>query len=383
MHFTQDQISEILTQIAREKDGFRKIMTLSLESIMKAEREVHNQKEDDVSNGFRPRKVFGEGKMLEIRVPRSRSGEFYPFLLSILKDQQEESQKLVYSLYSSGLTTAQIGDIFEQVYGKHYSTSQVSHLMDYAREEVDLWLKRKLDSYYPIIYIDATCILTRRGDSVSKEAYYTILAVRNDKTREVLAVVNSPNESATIWEETFRELQNRGVQSVGLVVSDGLTGIENAVTKVFTTAAHQLCTVHLKRNVINTVNKKDKPKIISDLKAVFDPDNPSDNAASGHQRWMAFIEEWNKKYPDFNKYKDPRYWLYFTYLNYNVSIRRMIYTTNWIERLNKSYKRTTKMRASLPNADAVLFLLGSVAQKQKAYDYPITNFNNEQKLFGK
>lgn len=381
MEFTHEQITEILTKIASEKDGFNKIMTVSFDAMMRAERSLHNEENKDMSNGFRPRRFFGSGAMLELKVPRSRSGTFYPMLLALLKDEQEESQKLAFELYTAGLTTEQVGNIFEQVYGKHYCKSQVSQLMNFARDEVKLWAERALESYYPIIYIDATYIHTRRVDSVSKEAFYTVLGVKNDRTREVLAIVNSPTESATIWQETFESIKKRGVTSIGMVVSDGLTGIENAISAAFPSAAQQLCTVHLKRGVLSKVKPADKEAIGSELKVVFMPDNEQDNSESGHQRWLAFVDKWLKKYPAFGCYKDHRYRLYFTYLDYEKSIRRMIYTTNWIERLNRDYKRTTRMRASMPNPESVLFLLNSVARNQKAYDYPITNFKNDTKLF--
>ena len=114
-------------------------------------------------------------------------------LLGVLKDQKEEAQKLMSSLYCSGLTTEQVGKIHEQFYGKHYSKSQVSRLLNTAREDVNLRLGRGLESRYPIVYIDATYVLTRRDDAVSNEAYYTVLGVREDRTREEPTVVALPH----------------------------------------------------------------------------------------------------------------------------------------------------------------------------------------------
>ena len=161
------------------------------------------------------------GKVFELRVPRSRNSNFYPMFLGVLKDQEEEAQKLVSSLYCSGLTTEQVGKIYEQFYGKHYSKSQVSRLLNTAREDVNTWLRRKLETRYPILYIDATYVLTRRDECVSNEAYYTVLGVKEDRTREVLTVVNFPTESATNWTEVFEDLKERGVAVVNLLVCDG------------------------------------------------------------------------------------------------------------------------------------------------------------------
>lgn len=150
--------------------------------MMRAEREEHNASNGDMSNGYRPRRTFGRGKILELRVPRSRNGQFYPILLSLLRDQEEECRKLAFNLYGAGLTTEQVGRIFGDIYGKEYSTSQISRMFDYARNDVQAWLQRPLEPYYPIIRIDATFIYTRRIDHVSKEGYYTILGVRADRT---------------------------------------------------------------------------------------------------------------------------------------------------------------------------------------------------------
>jgi putative transposase len=132
------------------------------------------QSTEDKGNGFRQVKAYGRGKMLELRVPRTREGNFYPVLMSVLRDQEEECRKIAFELYGAGPTTAQVGGLFEKLYGRHYSKSSVSRMFDYAREEVMGWLLlRPLDAYYPIVYIDALFWSTRRDGAVSKEAYST------------------------------------------------------------------------------------------------------------------------------------------------------------------------------------------------------------------
>lgn len=368
IHFTQEQIKEILTEVAKEKDGYNTVLEIALESLMRAERRLHNEQTSDVSNGYRWRKVFGQGRQLEIRVPRSRYHQFYPVVLAIIKDQEQEMRELAFKLYGSGLTTEQVGDIFEELYGKHYSTTHISRLFDYAREEVKEWLERPLDSYYPIVYIDATFISTRRGESVSKEAYFTILGVKADRTREVLAIVNLPQESALGWTEVLLNLKSRGVERIDLVISDALSGIEEAVAKVFKEVSHQFCVFHLKRNVLKFIKKKDKEAIKSQLDEVFLTDDKDDSIEKGWRRWLAFIERNKKKYAALERMKGERYRYYFTYLKYDYRIRSMLYTTNWIERLNRDYKRTTRMRGALPSPDATILLLGYIAMTRHAYE---------------
>lgn len=383
LHFTRDQVSKILDQIVQEGGGVQELFKLALESIMRAERELHNEKNSDVSNGFRLRKTFGKGKLLELRVPRSRYGHFYPVLLGLLKDQEEECRRMAFSLYGAGLTTLQVKEIFEDLYGRDYSTSQISRLFNYAREEVNQWLNRPLDTYYPILMIDATFIPTRREDSVSKEAYYTILGVKADRTREVLAIVNFPTESASAWQEVFENIKRRGVNKVGLVVCDALAEIETAIWAVFPKVDVQLCVVHLQRN-LNTryIKPKHRAEVSAELKDIFRKADKSYTKQKALRAWELFCAKWGKYYPILlKKAKEERMELYFTYLNYDYRIQSMIYSTNWIERLNRDYKNTTSVRGALPNADATILLLGHVAMTRKAYERKVPMLKNENEKF--
>jgi transposase-like protein len=383
LNFTSEQVTKILTEVAKGQDGFHQVMQITFEALMRAERQAHlTDSVHDKGNGYRERKFYGNGRLLELRVPRTRQGNFYPILLGLLKEQQAEAQKLAYSLYSKGLTTTQVGDLFEEIYGRHYSKSAISGMFDYAREEVEAFLHRNIDSYYPIIMIDATFISTRREDRVSKEAYYTVLGVRKDRTREVLSIINFPTESAGGWEDVFQALYKRGLRSIGLLVSDALNGIENALASVYSGTAHQLCVIHLQRNVNKKVKPDDKDAVSADLKAVFQTIDPNDKPLDGIKRFQRFCDKWEKRYPFLKALRtSQRLPFYFTYLNYHPMVRSMIYSTNWSERLNRDYKRVVKMRGALPSPDATILLLGGVAINRPCFDRKVPKLNYENELF--
>jgi transposase-like protein len=383
MNITHSQRNEILEEIVQKEDGINQLLQFAIESMMRQERSLYrSENPDDYSNGFRHRKTYGQGRLLELRVPRTRSGAFYPLLLAVLRNQEREAQMIASSLYTAGLTCDQAGELFGQIYGKSYSTSQVSRMFDGARGEVEEWLERPLMSYYPIVYLDATFIPTRRVDAVSKEAFFTILGVKPDRTREVLGVVNNPTEGSGFWNDIFNKLKERGLERVDLFVSDGLTGIEDVIRQHFTDAEVQLCAIHLMRESLRYAKPCHKAEMGADLHNVFQTDNQNDSRADGVIRWKSFCNKWGKYYSNFDKKaNNPRYELYFSYLNYHWSIRSMIYSTNWIERLNRDYKRTTKMRGALPSPDAVLFLLGAVAMNKRAYDYKVPKLDNERIKF--
>lgn len=245
------------------------------------------------------------------------------------------------------MTTEDIGTVCERLYGHHYSKQQVSHLSRRCQEDVESWLARELSEYYPVIYIDATYVPTRRDGSVSREAYYTILGVCDDGSREVLALVNHPTEGALCRESELEALKNRGVHGIDLVVSDALSGIENAVCSAFPSARHQFCVAHFKRNALSAVSSKDKPQMSRELDELFEMEDSSYTSAQGYEKLTIFAERWGSHYPSLKRLKHERNAAYFTYLAYPTQYRRIIYTTNWIERLNRCYKRVLKIRNSM------------------------------------
>jgi transposase-like protein len=160
------------------------------------------------------------------------------------------------------------------------------------------------------------------------------------------------------------------------MVSDGLTSIENAFAKVFPGTPHQLCVFHFKKNITSLFPYKLRSQINDELKEVFRLETNTDTPIDGYNRLQIFINNWVSKYPTLKSYRNERNIYYFTYTQFPASIQRMIYSTNWIERLNRDYKRTLKMRGALPSPESVLFLIGSVAMEKTygCYSYKIPIF---------
>lgn len=383
MNFTHQQISELLLDIANSENGTNLLFQMTLDTFMKSERNLHQtENPSDYANGFRQRKARGYGKEIVLKVPRTRSGTFYPVLLSVLRDEDEEHRKLIFSLYKKGLTTEQVSDVYEEIYGKDYSKQQISYLMKESREEINIWLERRLEEHYLVLYIDATFVHTRRDNSVAKEGYFTILGIKEDGTREVLAIVNHPTEGALLWQQELENLKNRGVKSVGLIVSDGLISIENAVSKIFPNAKHQLCVVHFKRTVLSVFPRIKRAEVAEELKDIFEIETTKTTPIEAFKKLCTFVSKWIEKYPSLKSCKNVRNIAYFTYLEYPPEIQRMIYSTNWIERLNRDYKRVLKMRGAMPSAESVLSLMGAVAMEKeyKTYKYPVAIFRDIDKL---
>jgi len=189
------------------------------------------------------------------------------------------------------------------------------------------------------VYIDAIYLKIRRG-TVSSEAFYVSLEVQTDYTREVIGIVNIPSESASGWKEVLQAIKQRGVQKIGLIISDNLTGLDTVVPLVYKNTEHQKCAVHLKQNILNKVASKHKEQVAEDLMEVFNLDLINDNVKKAFKRLDSFSNKWRKQYKHLgNLSLNPMNEPYFIYTNYHPKIRRMIYTTNWIERLNKERAR--------------------------------------------
>ena len=383
MLLTKEQISEQMRKHAEKKNVFNDLMEIMLESMMFAERsEFLSENPGNKGNGYRPGHSYGQGKRLEFRIPRDRYGNFHPRILAILRDQEEECDRLAGVLYTKGLTQDQVSDVFDQIYGEHYSKSSISRMVECVRIQVNEWLERGLEEYYPVVFVDCVHIKIHRKRSVASEAFYVALAVTEEGTREVIYIGNMPVESATGWGEIFDALKDRGLKRIGLMVADGIKGLDGVIGEKFPGTPLQRCVIHLKRNMFAKVRHADKAALAADLRNIFRTGQRDYTMETAWSKWQDMCERWGKDYLSIKRLRDDSdYKAYLTYLNYAPEIQGMIYTTNWIERLNRDFRRVTRMRTAMPNEESVLALMGSVAMDHKAFDRALPNINVDKKLF--
>jgi len=329
MNFTKVQIQEIINNLLLEENGLNEILQMTLNAMMLSERSSFLTSEDQISNkgnGYRYAKALGFGHQLTLSVPRDRLGVFKPVILAIIKEQNQLIKELSFNLYSKGLTTYQIGEVLDKIYGKYYSKSSISSISQEYKTIMENWRIRALSSRYLCVYIDAIHIKVRR-ETVSSEAFYILLGLNEDFTREVIGIVNIPTESATGWEEVLKDLKNRGVKEINLIIADGLKGLDNSIHKIYPKAEHQKCVIHLIRNILNKVKPVHKAEVANELKQIFEVNNQSDTLELAMKRLTMFSSKWGKYYQHIEKLKDKEdIEYYFTYLNYNYKIRNMIYS---------------------------------------------------------
>lgn len=383
MDFTKEQLSDVFIKHLDREKGLQDLMELMIESMMQAERrDFLDSQQGNKGNGYRRGKSYGQGRVLEFRIPRDRYGNFHPTILALLRDQEVECEQLASSLYCKGLTQSQVGEVFGEVYGKHYSKASISRMIEYLRADVEQWLTRSLESYYPIVFVDAIHIKIHRKRSVENEAFYVVMAVKEDKTREVLGIFNRPSESATGWKDMFQALKERGVKEIGLTVADGLRYLEDALAEIYPGCDLQKCVTHLKRNMFNRVRHGDKGELAEDLREVFRTGDPNYTPENGWTAWQELCAKWGKDYRSIKKMgNDPFYRYYFTYLKYHRRIQAMIYTTNWIERLQGDFRCVLRMRGAMPNEESVIVLMSKTAMDKRAYYRALPGIDSDKTLF--
>ncbi len=383
MDLTKLQLSELMCKHAAKGNGLHDLMEIMIESMMVAERgEFLAENPGNKGNGYRPGSTYGQGRKLEFRIPRDRYGNFHPQILAILRDQEEECDRLAGVLYTKGLTQEQVSDVFDQIYGQHYSKSSISRMVESVRTQVTQWLERGLEEYYPVVFVDCVHIKIHRKRSVATEAFYVALAVTEEGTREVLGIFNMPQESATGWSDILDKLKERGVQRVGLIVADGIKGLDTVIGEKLPGTPLQRCVTHLKRNMFAKVRHGDKAALAADLRDIFRTGQRDYTVEMAWTKWQEMCDRWGKDYRAIKLLRSNLdYKAYLTYLNYAPEIQAMIYTTNWIERLNRDFRRVTRMRTAMPNEDSVLTLMGSVAMDHKAFDRALPNISVDKTLF--
>ena len=387
MQLSKLQVQEVLQNYLSKENGLNSVLEMMLNSMMSLERQeflANDLTPNNKANGYRTGSVFGHGHQIELRIPRDRQSEFIPTILALFREQESYIKEVSFQLYSKGLTTRDISDVMDTIYGKHYSKSSISNMSQSFYEQMRSWRSRDLSKHYLALYIDGLHVKVRRNGVYANECFYIILGVREDYTREIIAIETLPQESAIGWELIFESLQTRGMESVGIIISDNLTGLDKSIAKYFRGTVHQKCTVHLTRNLLSQVKREDKKELAQDLKELYSPDRLNYSIEQVGENLMELAQKWrNKKYKSFANYlENLEYQPYFNYLNFSIHIRRMIYTTNWIERFNKSCRRTLKIRGAFPNEDSVLALITATAieKTSKHYRYPIYNFKFEDKL---
>ena len=379
----QNMIFSSLDSIFKNQNefDFDQFAITSLEALMLLERANYLDKNEDFGNGTYLRAFNSLSKnSLKINVPRTRSGNFHPMVLQLINMNKEQINELALLLYKSGLSSRSVENVMRDYFGESVSKSSIVELAESFHELRQLWENRQLDAYYKVIFCDALYITLKRNNSYTKEAVYVMYGVKEDNTRELLLLEVNPTESASMWAEYCEKLTKRGVNQVDLFVADGLPGFGTAVAKFFPESDFQKCVVHLQRNWLNKLRPRDKAAFGSDMKEVFNNFEEQISMAKVKDKIEKFVSYWKEAYKFVENLQDEEFvQSYLTYTKYPDKVRRMIYTTNSIENLNRQIRRITKTKVSFEKESKMLDLIFVVIQDFEANNwqkYPVIAFQN-------
>jgi putative transposase len=353
----------------------------NMQTLFGLEREEYLEKATgDKGNGYYSRSLQALMKNgIMINVPRTRNNGFAPIALQLFKMNQDQVNELVFTLYKKGMTTRDISEVMTDFFGESVSHTTVSNLAEQFHAIRGAWEKSKLDTAYHAIFCDCIFITVRRGDSYEKEAVYVAYGVTGRNTRKLLALSISPTESMTVWREMFSSLKKRGVEDVSLVIADGITGMEDGVMEAWRKTKLQKCVVHKMRNVLADIRPKDKAAAARDLKEVFDNFDANATKETALQKVASFCDRWREKYNTIDRHFDKNTLeYYFTYIEYPPEVRRMIYTTNSIENLNKHIRKGTKNKLSFESPERLLdyvFVIIKEFEHKKWSRFPVHQFS--------
>jgi transposase-like protein len=314
-------------------------------------------------NGVIGKKVQTGIGPVPVEVPRDRNGSFEPLLVPKRSGRISGGlDDMIISLYAHGMSVRDILHHLEQVYGTQLSAETVSRITDAVLEEVRAWQNRPLDPVWAVVFLDAIMVKVRDNHVVQNKPAYLAVGIDADGEKHVLGIwlAKTPLDTATagegarFWGSVMTGLRNRGVRDILIACCDGLTGFEDAICAAFPATIVQRCVVHLVRNALRPVARRDAAAVAAQLRTIYTA--PGEDAALDALAGFA-ASPLGRKYPQAAKVWEEAWEAFTPFLAFSPPVRKLLYTTNSIESLNYQLRKVTKARGHFPSDDAVVKLL--------------------------
>ena len=304
-------------------------------------------------NGSTPKTLITDTGPVAIDTPRDRDGSFEPRIVRKRQRRFVGFDDKILALYSRGLSVRDIEAHLAEIYGVKVGRDLISRVTDAVMDDVRAWAQRPLEDVYPVIFLDALVLKIREGGSVQRRACYLALGITLDGDRDVLGMWFQETEGAKVWMQVLTDLKQRGVQDVLICCVDGLKGFPEAIEAIFPNTIVQTCVVHLIRLSLKYVPRREREQVARDLKPIY----TAVDADAAQDALERFDEEWGQRFPVITKaWLDA--WEHVTpFLAFPPEVRRVIYTTNAIEALNRQLRKAIKTKGQFPNEDAARKLI--------------------------
>lgn len=366
--FTLSQ-EEVLEVLSTDRDSaFKFIVEKILNQVMLAESEMQlgammherTEKRTDYRNGFRTRMYTTRVGTIELRVPRHRN---LPFCTMVFENYCRSEASLLATMVQmviDGVSTRKVANVVDLLCGESFSKSTVSELCKRLDEEINEFRNRSLTDYEcPFLMLDATYFKTRENHRVVSKSFMIATAVKGDGSREIIGFDVYDNESNDTWRDFVRRLKARGLKDVGMVISDGHKSIRHTIIHELHGAAWQRCQFHFTKNIVDAIPKKYKKGIATELREMFN----SETIQEARARKDEIIKDYEDIAPRAMETLDLGFDDSMTVLLLPKHMRRVLRTTNPIERVNGELKRRSDVIRIFPNPDSILRLMGSVAME--------------------
>jgi putative transposase len=304
-------------------------------------------------NGSMPKTLATEHGPVAIDTPRDRDGSFQPQIVKKRQRRFEGFDEKILALYARGLSVRDIEAHLAEIYGVNVGRDLISRVTDAVMEDARAWALRPLEDLYPVVFLDCLVLKIREGGSVQRRACYLALGITLEGERDVLGIWFQETEGAKFWMQVLTELKQRGVQDILIACVDGLKGFPEAIEAIFPRTTVQTCIVHLIRSSLRYVPRREREQVARDLKPIY----TAIDADHAQQELERFDEKWGQRFPVITQaWLDA--WEYVTpFLAFPPEVRRVIYTTNAIEALNRQLRKAIKTKGHFPNEDAARKLI--------------------------
>jgi len=369
----------------KDKDSFQgyfnSIFKQGIEEMLQGEMDAHlgypkhttqGYNSGNSRNGSFPKTVTTENVGgVVLNIPRDRNGEFEPQIIPKGETISAKIQEAILGMYSRGMTTSDVRKQVEAIYGLGISETTVSNITERIMESAKEWQQRSLEPVYFAVWMDGIVIKIRDDKKVVNKCVHIVIGLKPDGMKEVLGFWIEKTESASFWMTVLTELKARGVEDILIACTDNLKGFTQAISAVFPLAVTQLCIVHQIRNSCKFVVYKDRQQFCKELKMVY----TAINKETALEELMKFKLNWQGKYKYAITSWEENWDNLSNYFDYPLELRKIIYTTNTIENLNRGIRKYTKTKTQFPNENAAaksIYL--SIKNIEDAWKAPITNW---------
>lgn len=363
------------------QDFFNSFFKQGIEEMLKGELDEHlgyskhaveGYNSGNSRNGSFPKTITTEnvGDVV-LNIPRDRLGEFEPRIIPKGETISTKIQDAILGMYSRGMTTSDVRKQVLEIYGLSISETTVSNITERVMESVREWQQRTLEPVYFAVWMDGIIIKIRDDKKVINKCIHIVIGLKADGHKEVLGFWIEKTESAAFWMSVLTDLKARGVADILIACTDNLKGFTQAIAAVFPQAVTQLCIVHQIRNSCRFVVLKDRAEFCRDLKIVY----TAINKEIALEELQKFKVKWQGKYKYAITSWEDNWDNLSNYFEYPLELRKIIYTTNTIENLNRGIRKYTKTKTQFPNENAAtksIYL--SIKNIEQAWTKPIPNW---------